>query len=51
MEYLHGKLIVHCDLHSENCFISTGGRAKVGDLGLSYKLKSVEEETQQLEVS
>ena len=39
LAYLHAKNIVHCDLKTENVFVTNEGRAKIGDLGSSRSLQ------------
>lgn len=39
LAYLHRKRVVHRDVKSANCFLTAGGRLKLGDLNVSSLLK------------
>lgn len=40
VNYLHSQDIVHRDLKSQNVFLDSAGRAKIGDFGLSCRTKT-----------
>jgi len=38
MKYMHERHVLHRDLKSQNIFLSSGGRARIGDFGISKVL-------------
>jgi NIMA (never in mitosis gene a)-related kinase len=42
LKYLHDKHVLHRDLKSQNIFLSSSGRIKLGDFGISKVLESTE---------